>query len=105
GLGGSALEHGGMVLDAARDSETVVVAIDALEHGAHPTADGAGVTQVMNFFAVDLGGPSVDALRLRENFRQSTYDKLQVTRAILANLDLDGNGTDDVDPSRMAYLG
>src|SRR5690606_37470505 len=49
--------------------------------------------------------PLVDSLRLRDNFRQSTYDKLQVTRAILANPDLDGDGTDDVDRDRMSYAG
>ncbi|MBC7173395.1 MAG: hypothetical protein H5U40_13230, partial [Polyangiaceae bacterium] len=106
GLSGNAVDHTRQILPFAAEDGAVIVAIDALEHGEHPTSDGVeGVRGVLEFFAVDIAGPSVDALRLRDNFRQSTFDKLQVTRAILANPDLDLDGTDDVDPERLSYVG
>jgi hypothetical protein len=109
GLNGDSMEHASAVLPYAAEAETgiVVVGVDAVEHGNHPDRRKDGNEALFDFFAVMFpeGGPMVDALRLRDNFRQSTYDKLQVTRAILANPDLDGDGTVDVDLDRMSYAG
>jgi hypothetical protein len=109
GLNGSSMEHASAVLPYAAESGMgiVVVGVDAVEHGNHPDRRKDGKEALFDFFAVEFpsGGPMVDSLRLRDNFRQSAYDKLQVTRAILANQDLDGDGTIDVDLGRMSYAG
>jgi hypothetical protein len=87
------------------------VAIDALEHGEHPTAPPEGratLATVLAFFGIDtamLSTRALEAARLRDNFAQSAFDRLQLTRALVAHPDVDGDGTDDLDLSRLAYLG
>ncbi|MCA9537040.1 MAG: hypothetical protein KC593_25335 [Myxococcales bacterium] len=92
---------------AARGWATV--AIDALVHGDHPSTGGEmldGAAATFRFFALELGNPpSLDARRLRDHWRQSTYDKLQLTRALTTVGDLDGDSSSDVDSSRLVYFG
>jgi len=42
---------------------------------------------------------------MRDHFRQSTYDKLQLVRMIEGGVDVDGDQVADLDAGRMAYLG
>lgn len=81
------------------------VAIDAMVHGGHPTAKGDGLAAVMNFFGIDAKRAGLAALVLRDNWRQSTYDKLQLLRLLKSAPDFDGDGTVDLDVSRLAYYG
>ena len=107
GLTGAATEHAREVLEFTADSGVVVVGIDAIAHGDHPLRV-PGEMDVLTFFAIqfdEYDQPSIDSLRLRDNFRQSTYDKLQVTRALLAHPDLNGDGKIDIDTSKMSYVG
>lgn len=107
GLTGRSTGHAREVLEFSIDEGIVVVGIDAIEHGDHPDRT-PGAVDVMSFFAIEFDEfdqPTIDALRLRDNFRQSTYDKLQVTRALLANPDLNGDGKIDIDTSKMSYIG
>ncbi len=89
--------------------DVATIAIPAVQHGEHPTNDMPGratLSTVLEFFAIgDLDTRAVNGLVLRDNFRQSTYDKLQITRVIEAGLDADGDGVVDLDASQMAYLG
>ena len=89
------------------------VAIDAVSHGEHP-AGGAKSTidAVAKFFAVDFATQGFKSLILRDNWRQSTYDKLQLVRLLTdaANTkrnDIDGDGKDDLltDRAHFAYFG
>ncbi|MBK6812785.1 MAG: hypothetical protein IPG81_28685 [Sandaracinaceae bacterium] len=85
------------------------VAIDALVHGDHPSTGGemlAGIQGTFRFFALTLSNPPVlDARRLRDHWRQSSYDKLQLTRMLTSDGDLDGDGTNDVDATQLVYFG
>jgi len=82
------------------------IAIDALCHGAHPTATmHSTVGRAMDFFGIDPSDLSFEPLAMREHFRQSTYDKLQLVRMLRLGLDLDGDGVVDLDPDRIGYLG
>ncbi|AKF06885.1 hypothetical protein [Sandaracinus amylolyticus] len=85
------------------------VAIDALQHGEHPTTEGAersDVQTLLAFFGVgDLDERALEAARLREHFRQSTWDKLQLTQLLVSDPDLDDDGAPELDVTRIVYLG
>lgn len=105
GLGGDR-SLGGFVSRLTGASPITVVAIDAVAHGEHP--GGVGNNQVdllTRFFAVDILSRRVEALKLRDNFRQSTFDKLQLLQLILGNADFDGDGRPEVDVDRVGYFG
>ena len=89
------------------DLGIAAISSDAIEHGDHPTNDGGDlVTGVLTFFALTTSPePSIDPRRLRDNFRQSTWDRLQVLEAVRDGLDVDGDGAVDLDPERLLYFG
>lgn len=106
GLGGEWRECDVLVSQAV-PLGVAVVAIDALEHGEHPAQTDVGLEllQRLAIFAISVTPPGVSSLRLRDNFRQSAWDKLMVVRAIEGGIDVDGDGAADLDPTRMAYVG
>jgi pimeloyl-ACP methyl ester carboxylesterase len=80
-----------------------VIAVDAPKHGEHPDNTGQ---DVLEFFGLSLNlADPLDALKLRDNFRQGTYDRLQVVRAVVEGIDADGDGMTDLDADRFHYLG
>ena len=93
--------------DKAAPMGIATVAIDAVAHGEHPGAPDNPTTlvSVMAFFGISLDTLALDALVLRDNWRQSTYDKLQLVRLLLDAPDLDGDGTPELDPAHMGYFG
>ncbi len=95
-----------LLAEATADLGLVVVAIDAAEHGDHPAGTaGSQLEQVMAFFGISIATLSLDPLRLRDNWRQSTYDKLRLVRLLQTHPDLDGDGSDDVEQSQLIYFG
>lgn len=82
-----------------------VVAIDAVGHGNHPDKPVDGEVELLKFFALGLDPLSLYPRRLRDNFRQSSFDKLQLVRLLELHPDLDGDGAPDVNLDRMAYIG
>lgn len=82
-----------------------VVAVDALFHGEHPTADPDDPLPALSFLGVDLLELQVDPQALRGNFDQSAADRLQVLELLRQHPDIDGDGFDDIDASHMMYLG
>ncbi|MCB9787957.1 MAG: hypothetical protein H6744_14830 [Deltaproteobacteria bacterium] len=83
------------------------VAIDAVAHGDHPDASGAGskIEAVIDFFAIDIERQSLNALVLRDHWRQSTWEKLQLIELLRQHPDIDGDGAADIDITRLVYLG
>ncbi|MCA9544117.1 MAG: hypothetical protein KC613_06990 [Myxococcales bacterium] len=83
-----------------------VLATDALRHGDHPTAtaesDGAAA---LDFLGVDLANLRVDGLALRGHFNQTALEKLQLIELARQAPDLDGDGTPELDPTRVVYWG
>jgi hypothetical protein len=80
-----------------------VIAVDAPKHGLHPDAGGV---DVLDFFGLSLNlDDPLDALKLRDNFRQGTYDRLQLVAAIGAGIDANGDAEVDLDIDRLHYLG
>lgn len=88
----------------------VTVAIPAVQHGEHPTvpegAETGGLNTVLRFFTIgDLSVRALKPLELRDNWRQSTWDKLQLTRLLQTSPDVDGDGTADIDGDTLMHLG
>lgn len=109
GLGGGR-DQGARLAEFAAPLGIATVAIDAVRHGAHPTGPGADadtLETVLGFFTFDgdRATRAIDGQKMRDHFRQSTWDKLQLTRLLLAGVDVDGDGTDDIDGTQLAYLG
>lgn len=107
---GSGREQGNRLASHAAPRGFAAIAVDAVSHGDHPDvpADAATdvVPTVMRFFTIgELDTRALAPLRLRDHFRQSAWDKLQLVRLIQHGLDLDDDGTADLDASRLAYLG
>lgn len=106
---GHGLAHGREVASAmARivgPMGVAVVAIDAVGHGNHPDKPVGAEVELLKFFALGLDPLSLHPRRLRDNFRQSSFDKLQLVRLLELEPDLDGDGAADVDLDRMAYIG
>jgi pimeloyl-ACP methyl ester carboxylesterase len=116
------------IADAAADGGNyVVVSIDLPLHGiTGPTAPGGALYQQANerTFNLDLvnnatgaAGPdgTIDAsgthfvnvpnpLVTRDNLRQGAVDLLALARS-LPNLDIDGDGTPDINPTRIHFVG
>ena len=105
GLGGSKTQCQFMA-ELGAPHGLAVLAVDAQQHGEHPlrTADD-DLDQIMALFGFTLTPPSLDALVLRDNFRSSAWDKLQVVRAVEQGMDLDGDGVVDLDGTRIQYAG
>lgn len=87
-----------------------VVAIDAVEHGEHPTVTGPRepFDTMQAFFAISLAMRATRAVRaatLRDNFAQSTFDRLQLVRLLAQHPDLDGAPGADLDLDRLAMIG
>ncbi|MEM6991030.1 MAG: hypothetical protein AAF721_11045 [Myxococcota bacterium] len=103
GLGGTR-DQAEALAEFAAPEGLAVVTLPAPSHGAHP--DTTEFNDVLDFFGLsfDLADP-LDALVLRDNFRQATFDKLQLLQMLLAGVDVDGDGTVDLDPASLHYLG
>lgn len=108
GLTGTRNQAGDFAVGFAAEG-WATVAIDALVHGDHPSTGGVmleGIQGTFRFFALELTNPpTLDARRLRDHWRQSSFDKLQLTRMLTHDGDLDGDGESDVDNSQLVYFG
>ena len=99
-------EFGGYVKQLAELPGMAAVATDAVMHGEHPAgAAENNINLLMEFFEVAIADQRIDALKLRDNFRQSTFDKLQLIRLLQQNPDLNGDGRDELDMERLTYFG
>src|SRR5690606_27301394 len=86
------------------------IAIDAPEHGDHPTAEGnEGLDVIFGFFGIDLGETladfAVDSEVLRDSWQQAAYDKLSLLEVMGDTLDVDGDGQPDITTQGLTYLG
>ena len=106
GLGGSRRQCG-FLHERLAPLGVAVVAADAQEHGDHPMRNNGGeaLDQIMALFGFTLIPPTLDALKLRDNFRASAWDRVQVLEAARAGWDVDGDGVHDVDPDQLYLAG
>ncbi|MCA9579042.1 MAG: hypothetical protein H6726_21885 [Sandaracinaceae bacterium] len=104
GIGGGAVAHGERLAAFAPEHRFVLVATSALGHEDHPTSTGGDeIAAVLSFLGFEDG--AVSARRVRDNFRQSNFDRLQVMRWLASGPDVDGDGEPDVDATQLTYIG
>ena len=89
------------------EAGVAVVAMDAVSHGDHPSAEGGGddYSAALGFLGLDLTTLSINPNLLRGNFDQTNLDRLRLLQLILNEPDFDGDGRDDFDTDRIGYLG
>lgn len=106
GLGGGRSQCQG-IADEAAARGFALIGVDAVEHGDHPERTDSGIDLLddLMIFAIRLSPPGINGLLLRDNFRQSAWDKLQLIEAIRLGPDLDGDGSPDLDPNHIGYAG
>lgn len=103
GLGGQASQSG-PIAEIAAEANLATVAISAPRHGDHPTAS-PGTDSFIELFGIDIANMTIDGFVFRENLRQASFDKQQVLELLSAQPDIDGDGTPDVNASRVVYWG
>lgn len=107
GLGGDRSQAGRLAQYAAPIG-VATVAIDAVKHGDHPDQPESSeqLFSLLEFFGISIDfNPPLDGIALRDNFRQSTYDRLQLLEAIRPGVDVDGDGQVDLSVDQLGYLG
>jgi uncharacterized protein (TIGR03437 family) len=123
GLGSDRFSSPGAIASTFAAAGWAVVAIDAVGHGLgqrssvlfsgaggqfEVPAPGRGVSQSATG-AIAPGDGCVVLIPLpvggRDCILQTTVDLLQLARVLRAGVDLDGDGSVDLDPARVAYLG
>lgn len=103
GLGGTR-DQAEALAEFAAPAGLAVVSLPAPSHGAHP--DVTEFNDILDFFGLSLNlDDPLDAFMLRDNFRQGSYDKLQLLQMMLGGMDVDGDGSDELDPDSLHYLG
>ena len=106
---GSGRDQGNRLAGFAAPRGFATIAIDAVSHGQHPDVAGESddtLATTLRFFTIgDLEERALFPLRLRDNFRQSAWEKLQLVRLVQTGIDLDGDEVSDLDPESLAYLG
>ena len=88
------------------DLGIAVIAVDALHHGDHPTAAlNRTPYSFFDFLAIDTDNLTIGGKRLRDNLRQSMFDRLQLIELIRQAPDVTGDGDADLDVGQLAYMG
>lgn len=125
GLGDSRFGAPMAVAASAAARGFATIAINAVGHGLGPSGTLTITERNGNVTELPLGGRSVDlngdgkyepwegciqfsgpaATGARDCFRQTALDLMQLVRAIHWGLDLDNDGTLDLDPNRIYYAG
>jgi len=107
---GSGRGQGRRLAEFAAPAGFATIAIDPVTHGEHPDVGEDDATTVLptaiRFFTIgDLRTRAIRPLQLRDNWRQSAYDKLQLVRLLLGGVDVDGDESADLETENLTYLG
>lgn len=124
GFGDSSVGGSTIVAPVLAQAGFATIAINVVGHGYGPQSnlvlqDNSGncTTQLLGGRGLDLNGDGkIDATEgcliltpvavgLRDCFRQTVIDLMQLVRIIRAGLDVDGDGVPDLDPNRIYYAG
>ncbi len=107
GLGSGRLQGRELATFAAPEG-FATVAIDAVSHGDHPDVgeqpDSVAAT-ALRFFGFTQMDRTMAPELLRDHFRQSTYDKLQLFRLLAGGISVDEDPEPELLTERLVYLG
>ena len=81
-----------------------VVAVDAVHHGQHPTADPDSAMPALNSLGVNLSQLAFDTQNLRGSFDQTVADRLQLLQLLEQHPDIDGDEAADVELLNLDLL-
>ena len=101
----SRAESGGTFASLAQELGLSVVAVDALHHGDHPTADPDSPLPALNFLGINISQLRFDTENLRGSFDQTIADRLQTLELLRQNLDVDMDGEQDIEVEEIIYYG
>ena len=104
GLNSEAATARYLAADAARLGFGIV-ATDAVYHGQHPSRDDDAGIPALQFLGLDLTLLQLDPMVLRGSFNQTTAERLQLLQLLRTQPDVDGDGSDDIDSTQIAYYG
>lgn len=98
--------EGGFGARLLAEAGFAMVAMDAVAHGDHPSADpDASYNGALGFLGIDLETISINPSLLRGNFDQTNLDRRRLLRLILSKPDFDGDGVADFEVDTVSYLG
>jgi hypothetical protein len=101
----SRAEGASNVADIVSPLGIAVIAVDALHHGQHPTADPDASMPALIFLGINLSEFVFDSRGLRGSFDQSTADRLQLIQLLKQNPDIDRDGIADLNMDELIYYG
>jgi hypothetical protein len=123
-LGDSSIGGPTVVAPALASQGIATIAIDAVGHGFGPQSNIVITDPSGNNTTVPLPGRGIDltgsgtigptdgclilspvTVGLRDCFRQTVVDLMQLVRGIQSGIDVDGDGVPDLDPNRIYYTG
>jgi hypothetical protein len=94
------------VASRLQDDAVAVVSMPAVEHGEHPTVLPDDDPQsLFRFLAIDISTLTIEGMVLRGNFNQTNLERLRLVHLLRTQPDFDGDGIDDIDPTRVGYIG
>ncbi len=104
---GSRRSEGYFAASMMREYNVAVVAMEAVKHGDHPTAEGGSTdyTAALEFLGLDISTVSINPDLLQGNFDQTNLDRRRLLSLMLAEPDFNGDGVDDFDPEGIGYVG
>ena len=103
---GSSRSEGYRVASEMGETPYALVAMEAVEHGDHPSAAGTDRgDDALRFLGIDLNTVSIRPRVIRGNFDQTTLDRLRLIRLLREQPDLDGDGDAELMVDRVGYLG
>lgn len=99
-------DEGWEIAERTAEQGVVVISAEAVEHGEHPFIDAEDLGEpALRFLGIDLSRIVIDARAIRGNFNQTALDRLRLIQLLRTRPDFDGDGIDDIDPERVAYIG
>jgi hypothetical protein len=98
----NAVGHGGGALGTLRVSQADGTVVTLSAGGRGFDQDGNGTIAASEGFSAT---PPQRLVQNRDGNRQTVIDEMQLVRVIEAGMDVDGDGAQDLDPSRILFFG
>ena len=104
---GSRRTEGYLAAELLTDYNVAVVAMEAVSHGDHPSADGRddNYAAALGFLGLDLSTFTINPNLMQGNFDQTNLDRRRLLNLIHDEPDFNGDGIADFDTDFIGYVG